>query len=350
VRFGLIGCGGIGQIRARALRGAGALRLAAAGDSDRARAEAAVAAAGGGAAVSDWRALVRRDDVDAVIVSTPPALHAEIAIAALEAGKHVLCEKPLARSPAECRAMVEAARRAGRFLATGFNYRFYPSVAKARTLLEAGAIGELDHVRSYTGYTARDHTHAWLHELGAMGGGALRDNGIHLLDLTRWFLGEVAEVKGFRSNAVWGFPGCEDNGFALLRSEAGKVATLHASWTEWAGYRFRIELYGSRGCLHVSCFPMLLRVVTASELGGPVRKRLHVFPRVQILEKWKSYRWVVERSFVEEHAAFVRAAGGAPSWIATGEDGLRTVEIADAAGPLLDEAKPPVRAAGLRAR
>jgi predicted dehydrogenase len=335
VRFGVIGCGGIGRIRARALRGASGVSLRALSDVARERAEEA--AAGSGAAIeADWRALVRRDDVDAVVISTPPALHAEMATVALRAGKHVLCEKPLARSPEECRAMLDAAKAAGRLLATGFNYRFYPSVVKAREYLDAGAIGELDHVRSYTGYTAKDHTHPWLHELEAMGGGALRDNGIHLLDLTRWFLGEVDEVKGFRTNRVWSFPGCEDNGFALLRSREGRIATLHASWTEWAGYRFRIELYGTRGCLQVSCFPMMVKLVASTELGGPVRRKLHLFPRVQLMEKWKGYRWVVERSFVLEHEAFVRAAGGAASWIASGEDGLRTVEIAAAAGPLGD--------------
>src|SRR5581483_1093623 len=96
----------------------------------------------GVAAERDWHALVRRDDVDAVIVSTPPSLHAQMSIEAFESGKHVLCEKPLARTPDECRQMMYAAEKAGRFLATGFNYRFYPSILKAREFLDAGLIGE----------------------------------------------------------------------------------------------------------------------------------------------------------------------------------------------------------------
>ncbi|HVP31925.1 MAG TPA: Gfo/Idh/MocA family oxidoreductase [Myxococcota bacterium] len=329
VRFALIGCGGIGQIRARALRATPELRLVAAADAEASRA-AQAATPHGAAVLRDWRACLGRDDVDAVIVSTPPALHAEMCVEALRAGKHVLVEKPLARNPEECGAILEAERASGRFLATGFNYRFYPSVRAAREALDAGAVGALDHVRSYSGYTAADHSHAWLHELDAMGGGALRDNGIHLIDLTRWFLGEVDEVKGFRTNAVWRFPGCEDNGYALLRSEAGRVATLHASWTEWAGYQFRIELYGDRGRIRLSCFPMTVDVLSAAERGGPLRRRRHVYPLLHLMEKWKSYRWVVERSFVEEHRAFAAATRGERSAVATGLDGARAVEIAAA--------------------
>src|SRR5262249_32546130 len=139
------------------------------------------------------------------IISTPPSLHAPMAIEALKSGKHVLCEKPLGRTPSECQRMVAAATEAKLFLATGFNYRFYPSITKARQLLDSGVIGELNHVRSYSGYSAADHNHDWLHDFEMMGGGALRDNGIHLIDVTRFFLGEVEEVKGFVSNSVWGF-------------------------------------------------------------------------------------------------------------------------------------------------
>jgi predicted dehydrogenase len=275
----------------------------------------------------DWRELIARDDVDAVVVSTPPSVHTEMCVAALEAGKHVLCEKPLARTPEECRAMVEAAEAAGRLLATGFNYRFYPSAKKARELLDSGIIGELDHIRSYTGYSATAHSHDWLHDAEVMGGGALRDNGIHLLDLTCHFLGEVDEVRGFATGAVWRFPGCEDNGFVLLRSSEGKVASVQASWTEWRGYRFLIELYGTRGCIRFSCFPMWTQVVWDDGRGATPRRR-HLFPTVHLFEKLRSYRWVVVESFVEEFAAFAAAVRGARTPLASGRDGLRTVEIA----------------------
>ncbi|HEX6314198.1 MAG TPA: Gfo/Idh/MocA family oxidoreductase [Gemmatimonadaceae bacterium] len=331
LRFALIGCGDIGILRARALLESRNCRLLVAVDNDAARAATVAALSPGVVALTDWREAIRREDVDAVIVSTPPSLHEEMTISALEAGKHVLCEKPLARTPAECRNMVEASERAGRRLATGFNYRFYPSFARARELLDSGIIGDLDHIRSYGGYSATSHNQPWVHDAGTVGGGSLRDIGIHLIDLTRDFLGDVVAVQGAASGRVWKYPGCEDNGFALLTSSRGNIAMVHASWTEWRRYQFRIEIYGSRGCIRATCFPMMVQVVWAAETGGRTQSKTDWFPRVALGEKLKSYRWVVVESFVRELDAFAAWVGGAPSRVATGADGLRAVEIATAA-------------------
>ncbi|HWP48969.1 MAG TPA: Gfo/Idh/MocA family oxidoreductase [Candidatus Limnocylindrales bacterium] len=330
MRFGLIGCGGIGSLRAAALKQVPEFRLEAVSDIDLDRARM-VSIHYGGIVVPDWRSLVHREEVEAVIISTPPHFHAEMCREALKAGKHVLCEKPLARTPDECQSILEVEKQSGRFLATGFNYRFYPSIQKARKLLDSGIIGTLDHIRSYTGYSAAEHNQSWLHESEIMGGGAFRDNGIHLIDLTCYFLGEVAEVKGFATNGVWEFKGCEDNGFALLRSTTGKIASLQASWTEWRGYRLSIEIYGTRGCIRTRCFPMLTQVLWSPERGGPIRRKTYFFPLTFIQEHLRSYRWIVIRSFIQEFQAFSRAIRGERTELATGYDGLRAVEIAYAA-------------------
>ena len=327
IRFGLIGCGDIGRLRAQAIADGKKHRLVAVSDVDAARA-AEVANAHGAAPGTDWTALLARDDVDAVIVSTPPSLHAEMCIAALESGKHVLCEKPLARNADECRAMIAAAKRAGRFLATGFNYRFYPSFTLARELLASGLIGELSHIRSYGGYSATGHNQPWVHAADVVGGGALHDIGIHMIDLTRGFLGNVEDVVRYESGRVWNYAGCEDNGFLLMRSAEGRIASLHASWTEWGRYRFLIELVGSLGTIRASCFPMRVEVLHSEQTGGRMRRRTHRFPSVFVGEHLRSYRWVVVRSFVLELDAFAAALTGAPSIIASGEDGLRAIEIA----------------------
>ena len=327
MRVGLIGCGDIGRVRASAVSQTPDAKLTVVSDLEGKRASG-IASQFGAAVAPDWKSLVRRDDVDVVIVSTPPSVHAEMCIEALGAGKHVMCEKPLARTPNECRRIIEAAESAGRVLATGFNYRFYPSILKAREVLDSGLIGTLDHVRSYSGYSAAEHSHGWLHDVEVMGGGALRDNGIHLIDLTRYFLGEVAEVKGFATENVWNFKGCEDNGFALLRSTEGRVATVQASWTEWRKYRFLIEIYGSRGCIRASCFPMITEVTWSASLGGRTNRKTHYFPMTHLWEKLKSYRWVVAQSFVREMQAMRRAIKGERTALADGLDGLRTVEIA----------------------
>jgi predicted dehydrogenase len=335
VRFALIGCGDIGILRAKALARSNGCRLVVAADTDGAKASAIAALVPGAVAVTDWREAIARLDVDAVIVSTPPSLHEEMTVASLEAGKHVLCEKPLARTPAECRAMVAAAERTEGKLATGFNYRFYPSFRRAREILDSGVIGDLDHIRAYGGYSATSHNQPWVHDAATVGGGALRDIGIHLIDLTRDFLGDVVAVQGAASGRVWKYPGCEDNGFALLTSSSGRIASVHASWTEWRRYQFRIEIYGSRGCIRATCFPMMTQVVWSGETGGRAQSKTDWFPRVALGEKLRSYRWVVVESFVEELAAFASYVRGDPSRVATGADGLHAVEIALAAAGTL---------------
>lgn len=330
MRYALVGCGWAGELRAQALGRLAGASLVAVTDVDASRA-AALAKAHGAAVEPSWSRLVSRDDVEAVIVSTPPNTHAEVCVAALERSRHVLCEKPLARNPEECERLVAVADRAGVLLATGFNYRFYPAIRKARELLDSGRIGDLDHVRGYAGHPGGDEfTHSWVHDPEVMGGGALLDNGIHLVDLTRYFLGEVAEVKGYASGNVWGFPGCEDNGFALLRSPEGKVGTLQASWSEWRGYRFHVEIFGTRGCIRASYPPMATRVAWRPQEGGSLRRKTFLFPVFQILERIRSHRWTMLGSFQNELRAFEQASRGGAAPVARGRDGLRAVQIAHA--------------------
>ena len=339
LRVGLIGAGDIGELRARALGRTPGLELVAVADEVAARAER-LAAAHGARAEADWRRLAAADGVDAVIVSTPPSVHAEMCVAALAAGKHVLCEKPLARDPGECARILAAEERSGATLATGFNYRFFPSMATARAWLDDGLIGELDHIRGYTGYTADAHSQAWMHDAETMGGGALRDNGIHLIDLVCDFLGDLAGADGLASGGVWGYPGCEDNGFLLLRNGAGKVAALQASWTEWRGYRMLVEIYGRRGCIRASCFPMWVTATFGDAPGGRRRRRRRLFPATHLMEHLRSYRWVVVESFRHELTAFAAAVAGEPSRVASGRDGARAIEAAAAARPTADRAAP----------
>jgi predicted dehydrogenase len=282
-------------------------------------------------AYGSYEELLADREIEAVYNPLPNHLHVPWTIKAAEAGKHVLCEKPLARTPDECRRMIAEAHSRRRTLATGFNYRFYPSVMKAREFFDAGAIGELDHIRSYTGYSATAHNQAWLHDAGVMGGGALRDNGIHLIDTTLYFFGDAVEVQGAGSSGVWNFPGCEDNGFALLRNAQGKIAALQASWTEWMGYKFSVELYGTNGCILIRCFPMITKVISGDVKSGRSSRRSFYFPRVHFMEHLKSYRWIVVQSFVKEFDEFRAAVEGRKTSIASGHDGLRAVEVAERA-------------------
>lgn len=236
MKFGLIGAGGIGKVRAKALANTPGCELFAVTDADPDRARALAASgrpADQMAVAGDYNQMLAMDEIEALIVSTPPQFHEETVIAALESGKHVLCEKPLANTLDACRRMVEASRRTGKTLATGFNHRYFPAVQFVKQTLDSGAIGELDHVRAFAGHTGLDQFSApWMYDQQVIGGGALMDNGIHIIDLTRYILGDVVEVYGFATSNVWKQGLSEDNGCAILRGANGKYAMLQATWTE----------------------------------------------------------------------------------------------------------------------
>ncbi len=285
MRFGLVGAEKIGRIRADALGGSGDCRLSAVADRDLARARE-VAGRHDAAALGDFRELIAREDLDAVIVATPPDSHEEITLAALAAGKHVLCEKPLAPSVEACRRMVDASRHRGLVLATGFCQRYFPAVQFVKQTVESGAIGELTHVRAYAGHLGlSEFREAWMYDKQSVGGGALMDNGIHMIDLVSDLLGDVAEVYGAASNAVCKLDGTEDHGIALLRNHEGKTATIEAGWNEWRGYRFSIEAYGDRGMVRAWYAPMFSMAVYLEEPGVVRRRKYHLYPTVWFRER-----------------------------------------------------------------
>ena len=331
IRFALVGFGAIGKLRAQALRETPGARLDCVAEPVAERRSEAERA--GLTVVTTLDELLSKPTVDAVVVSTPPNLHRAHCEAALAAGKHVLCEKPLAPTVEDCRSLVDFADQNKRILATGFNYRFYPAVAKARELIAAGQIGIVDHVKSFAGHPGGpEFTHQWVHNPTIVGGGALMDNGIHLADLTLHFLGEIESSYGLCSERIWKFPGTEDNGYVLMRTSDGRVGTLHASWTEWPGYHFSIDIFGTRGCIRLA-YPPMRAVLYERPVGKAKRGRrtFFLFPAFQVMERLRSYRWTVVRSFVAEHVDFMARISGAPGIGATGVDGLRSVELVNSA-------------------
>lgn len=330
LRFGLIGAGSIGQIRAKALRLTEGVSLSAIADIDEERARRA-APSSETVLFQDYQRMLASDGIDAVIVSTPPQFHEEIAVRALEAGKHVLCEKPLANSVDACRRILDAARRTGKTVATGFNHRYFPAIQFVKRIVETGIIGELDHIRAFAGHTGLSEFSApWMYDKKIMGGGALMDVGIHIIDLTRYLLGEVEEVFGITSCNVWKLGQSEDNGLALMRSPDGKNAILQATWTEWKGYRFHIDVYGDKGMARAYYAPMMSRVIYADKTGGPFQREFHFYPGSIVREKIYGWQSTVVKSFQEELGDFARLCEGEKGIIADGFSGLRAVEIANA--------------------
>ena len=247
---GVVGCGLIGKRRAREAAASPRSRLIAASDVRLESARETVAEYGG-RALPDWRAVVAEPGVDVVIVATPNGFLAEIAIAALAAGKHVLLEKPMGRNFAEARAIADAAVAAGRLVKVGFNHRYHPGIAAAHERFAAGAIGPLINLRVRYGHGGRPgYEKEWRGNFALAGGGELTDQGVHALDLVHWFAGLPTHLFALTQTAVWPIAPLEDNGFALLRFEDARIASVHTTWTQWKNL-FSLEVFGERGALVV---------------------------------------------------------------------------------------------------
>jgi len=243
----IIGSGFIGQKRARSLAD---IHLACCCDVEESRARALASQHTGCEASTDWQATVARPDIQLIIVATTHDMLAPVALAAVEAGKHVLIEKPGARRAAELDPVVEAAARRHVRVRVGFNHRYHRSLRKAREICDAGELGPIMCVRGRYGHGGRPgYEREWRAVPEKSGGGELIDQGIHLIDLARWFLGDFPKVYGRVRTYFWDMP-VEDNAFLLLETVKGQVAFLHASWTEWKNL-FSLEISGRHGKLEV---------------------------------------------------------------------------------------------------
>lgn len=241
-RVAIIGCGLIGQKRAKALSGA---TFVACADLELGRAEALAKSFPNVSASSHIEEIIHRPDVDIVIVATTNDALTKISKLAVQAGKHVLVEKPAARSIQELEDLIVAAEKAHVQVRVGFNHRYHPALQKARELVDAGELGELMFIRGRYGHGGRlGYEKEWRADPKLSGGGELIDQGVHLIDLARWFLGDFQKISGFAHTYFWQMP-VDDNGFMMLRTAAQQTAFLHVSCTEWKNL-FSFEIYGKK--------------------------------------------------------------------------------------------------------
>ena len=311
---------------------------------------------------TDWRDVLDRDDVQVVDICTPGDSHAEIAIAALEAGKHVLCEKPLANTVAEAERMVaaaDAARARGVHSMVGFNYRRTPALAYARQLVEAGTLGTIHHVRAQylqDWIVDPEFPLVWRLRKDKAGSGALGDIGAHIIDLSQFLTGQrLTEVAGHLTRFVDRRPlpeassglsasGGRETGEVTVddaavffgRTDGGALASYEA--TRFATGRknaMRIEVNGSAGSLAFDFEAM--NELHVYDGTGPARDA--GFRRVLVTEPDHPYTaawWPpghglgYEHTFVHEIADFVRdvATGTAPT--PSFADGLQVQRVLDA--------------------
>lgn len=325
LRIGLIGCGRIAErVHLDALARTPALRVTALADADADRLEAAARRAPGAARFATADALLAYGDVDAVVIATPPATHAALALAAIEAGRHVYVEKPLATRLADAHRVVDAGRATGVVGAVGFNYRFHPLVEATRARI--AEVGPLVAVRTVFA-TATRPLPPWKRER-ATGGGVLLDLGSHHVDLVRYLTGEdIAEVWAEVRDA----PGAE-----------GVTATVHARLTGGAPVQMlfsscatdedRVEVVGEGGRIHYDRLRSAAPTVDAREhaYGRPAQARRTLRALGDGLRRTLAAPG--DPSFERAFAAFAAACAGArPPSLATLEDGLQSLAVVTAA-------------------
>ena len=244
MKVAIIGCGLIGEKRARHLAGA-KLELCVDTIAEKAN---QLAKKYGSEASTNWQTAVNHPEINIIIVATPHAFLSEIAVAALQKNKHVLLEKPGGKRSIDLEPLHLHAKHS--FIRIGFNHRYHRAFQKARELVDQDALGELMYIRARYGHGGRlGYENEWRASPQISGGGELIDQGIHLIDLARWFLGDFSEVQGHANTYYWNMP-VEDNGFLLLKTPKKQVAFLHASCTEWKNL-FSFEIYGHKGKIDI---------------------------------------------------------------------------------------------------
>jgi predicted dehydrogenase len=326
LRVGIVGSGFMGLTHAEAVRQFEGAELAGVAGGRRAE---SLANRYGAPLEASAEALIDRDDVDAVVLATPHHLHAEHALRAFARGKHVLVEKPMATMLADCDAMIEAAARAGRALAVGFQQRFRVNNREARRLVREGALGTIHLV-----HVSMLPSVAPMLEDGGFGGkwewwldprsvGHILNSGPHAIDLLRWTMG--AEMRSVAALCRSTRPGVsvEDTTAALIEWDNGAVCTLDSSCVapppSFPGEEFRFRFLGSGAVMDLDSFTTL-RVSSGGELR-PASEQ----PATGHQSAGAFLGPGRMQAYADQLRSFVSACAGGPSEAGTGEDGRASV-------------------------
>lgn len=315
-KVGLLGAGGVAQFHERGYREAG-VEIVAIADAHEATLARRQAEWNIPRAYDRFEALLDDPEVEAVSVCLPNALHAPATIAAARAGKHVLCEKPIAMSLSEAEAMIRECREAGVVLQVGHHLRTNPYAEKARELIARGDLGRVTFVRLRQAHDwGGQEPRASFLTLASAGGGTLLDNGCHLMDLARFFAGDVREV--FARAATLGYDiEVEDTSLVSLQFASGALGSVENAWTA-TGWEEGFWIYGTRGALEYT-----------NRTGTPEMR--HVF-RASPGTTWAEqdvavYRFAGLPPHSRAVAAFVEAVRGEREVVCSGEDGLEAVRL-----------------------
>jgi predicted dehydrogenase len=310
LRWGILGCGDVAERKGGPpLYNVDGSELVAVMRRDAAKAADFAERHGAKRSYSNVGELIGDPDINAVYVATTPDVHCEQAIQAADAGKHVLCEKPMAMNTDECRRMVEACDRNGVALMIAYYRRTYPNVQEMRCRLADGAIGQVVLARvNHSGYynPAPGTEGAWRTDPSVSGGGVLAETGCHRVDLLAYLMGDIESARGYAANVHVDYPGDDSAAFAL-RFANGTHASVNINWNVGAPVD-DLEVFGTKGALR--CVGLDSGALTL-EQGGSVTDLRR--PRLPF----------THTGLVENFVAHVR--DGEPN-ICTGEDGLKTAE------------------------
>jgi len=315
INIGLLGAGRIGLTHARAVAGISAARIAAVFDPDDAAVRAAIDLTG--ARIATVAEIIADPAIDAVIIATPTDLHADQVEMAAEAGKAIFCEKPIDLEVARVRACLKVVERTGARLMIGFNRRFDREFVELRARIEAGAVGEVELVQ----ITSRDHAPPPIDYI-RRSGGLFRDMMIHDLDMARFLVGEEF-VEVFATGSVLIDPAFEaagdvDTATATLKTASGKLVVITTNRRASYGHDQRAEVHGSKGMASIGN-----RRATAVSVADRQGYRTEPLLASFMVRYADAYR--------QELTAFVDALESGGPLSPSGEDGLRALELADAA-------------------
>jgi len=271
INLGVIGLGFIGKVHLRNCLNLKSVKVVAVADSSK-KALNYAKNFGVKQLFTDYHELLKLKDLDAVIIALPTYLHADCTISAMEEGKHVFLEKPLARNVKEGQEIVSAARKNGVKFMVGYQFRFVPEFINLKSQMESGALGDIQIAHAFNiaagpffhraeSTTPRPVPEWWLNR-ELTGGGALIDLGCHMLNLLRWYLGEVADVKahlGYRFNFDF-----EDHATCIMNFECGASAIINVGWFSQKTL-VGVEIFGTMS--HSRAYlPYSSKVITAIKL------------------------------------------------------------------------------------
>jgi len=196
---------------------------------------------------TSWQKCIDEENPEVVVVCTVNAVIPDVVCYSLEKGCHVFAEKPPGRCLQDAVRMKECFEgKASQVLKFGFNHRYHNSIIEAKSLIESGFLGSVVAARGVYGKAADLTKVEWRNNIEIAGGGILLDQGIHMLDLMRYFVGDFTQIEGFTDNLVWKESVGEDTAFVTMRTDSGKVATLHSSAIQWK-HKFDLDIVCTEG-------------------------------------------------------------------------------------------------------